>query len=58
MIGMGTSLCFMAMVWYKTPLAWTWYVLLGTLVCLIVGYTVSLLAPVLRGSHPITEVVE
>jgi SSS family solute:Na+ symporter len=43
MTGMGGSLCFMSLVWYKTSLAWTWYVLLGTLVCLSVGYVVSLL---------------
>jgi len=45
MIGMATSLCLMAIVWYKTSLAWTWYVLLGTILCSTVGYTVSLLTP-------------
>jgi len=45
MVGMAASLCFMAIVWYETSLAWTWYVLLGTVVCSVVGYIVSLVAP-------------
>jgi Na+/proline symporter len=44
MAGMATSLLFMALVWYKTTLAWTWYVLVGTVVCVSVGYVVSLVA--------------
>jgi hypothetical protein len=28
---------------FFTPLAWTWYVLAGTAVCLIVGYAVSMI---------------
>jgi CBS-domain-containing membrane protein len=43
MIGMGTSLVAMLAVKFFTPLAWTWYVLAGTTVCLVIGYTVSLL---------------
>ena len=43
MSGMAASLFFMSIIWYKTSLAWTWYVLLGTLVCWTVGYVVSLL---------------
>ena len=45
MIGMAASICFMSIVWYKTSIAWTWYVLLGTLACVVIGYTVSLFAP-------------
>jgi solute:Na+ symporter, SSS family len=43
MIGMGVSIVSMISVWFFTPLAWTWYVLAGTSVCLAVGYTVSLM---------------
>jgi hypothetical protein len=42
MVGMATSLVFMILIWAKTPLAWTWYVLLGTIVCTSVGYGVSM----------------
>jgi solute:Na+ symporter, SSS family len=45
MAGMAASLCFMSVLWYKTSIAWTWYVLLGTIMCLITGYSVSVLAP-------------
>ena len=44
MSGMATSLVFMLLIWYKTPIAWTWYVLFGTAVCFIVGYAVSLVS--------------
>src|SRR3989454_10931150 len=44
MSGMGTSLGFMLLIWYKTPIAWTWYVLFGTVVCFVVGYAVSLVS--------------
>jgi Na+/proline symporter len=43
MAGMATSLVFMAGVWYTTRLAWTWYVLVGTVVCASVGYVVSII---------------
>jgi SSS family transporter len=43
MVGMGTSLITMLAVWKFTPLAWTWYVLTGTVVCLTIGYAVSLM---------------
>jgi hypothetical protein len=33
----------MLAVWFFTPLAWTWYVLTGTIVCLTIGYTVSVI---------------
>jgi solute:Na+ symporter, SSS family len=44
MVGMAVSLVFMLLVKLYTAIAWTWYVLMGTLVCLAVGYAVSLLA--------------
>jgi len=44
MIGMAVSLGFMLLIKIYTAIAWTWYVLMGTAVCLAVGYTVSLLA--------------
>ncbi len=42
MTGMAASLIFMLLIWYYTTVAWTWYVLMGTIVCLFVGYFVSL----------------
>jgi SSS family solute:Na+ symporter len=44
MTGMAVSLAFMLLIKIYTAIAWTWYVLMGTAVCLAVGYTVSLLA--------------
>jgi len=46
MTGMGLSLPFMLTIKFYTSLAWTWYVLTGTIVCLTVGYAVSLLRTV------------
>ena len=43
MAGMGVSLITMVAVKFFTPLAWTWYVLAGTAVCLTIGYSVSLI---------------
>ncbi len=40
--GIAVSLGGMLAVWMYTSLAWTWYVLTGTLICVSVGYTVSL----------------
>jgi len=45
MVGMASSILIMSVIWYKTPIAWTWYVLLGTVACVTIGYTVSLFAP-------------
>jgi Na+/proline symporter len=44
MTGMAVSLVVMLVVNYYKIAAWTWYVLMGTAVCVAVGYTVSLLA--------------
>ncbi|HSK08381.1 MAG TPA: sodium:solute symporter, partial [Vicinamibacterales bacterium] len=41
MIGIGTSLGCMILVWFFTPLAWTWYVLAGTVICTTAGYASS-----------------
>jgi len=43
MIGIAVSLASMVAVWLWTPLAWTWYVLAGTAICMTVGYAASLL---------------
>ena len=43
MAGMGVSLITMVAVKFFTPLAWTWYVLAGTAVCVTIGYSVSLM---------------
>ena len=45
MAGMTMSLLFMLLIRFTTSIAWTWYVLMGTAVCLAVGYTISLLMP-------------
>jgi SSS family transporter len=42
MTGMAASLIFMLLIWYFTSIAWTWYVLMGTIVCFSVGYLVRL----------------
>jgi Na+/proline symporter len=44
--GMLASLSTMLLVKFYTSIAWTWYVLIGTLVCWTVGYLVSSLFPV------------
>jgi len=41
MIGIGVSLAAMIGVRVFTPLAWTWYVLVGTAICVSVGWTTS-----------------
>jgi solute:Na+ symporter, SSS family len=43
MTGMAVALGVMLYVWLRTPLAWTWYVLTGTIICSSVGYAVSLI---------------
>ncbi|MDT7780796.1 MAG: solute:Na+ symporter, family [Acidobacteriota bacterium] len=53
MTGMAVSLAFMLLVKFYTTVAWTWYVLMGTIVCVTVGYAVSLLA----GGRPVAEKV-
>jgi SSS family transporter len=45
MAGMALSLSFMLFIKFATSIAWTWYVLMGTAICLSVGYVVSLLVP-------------
>ncbi len=41
MSGIGVSLVAMIAVRVFTPLAWTWYVLAGTAICMVVGMTAS-----------------
>jgi SSS family transporter len=45
MTGIAVSLAGMLLVKSLTPLAWTWYVLVGTLLCVVVGYGSSRLVP-------------
>jgi Na+/proline symporter len=43
--GIAVSLaCMVVIKQYPTLIAWTWYVLIGTAICMIVGYGVSLAA--------------
>ncbi len=46
MTGIAVSLGCMLLVKSFTPLAWTWYVLVGTVLCVTVGYLASLALPV------------
>jgi SSS family solute:Na+ symporter len=43
--GMTASAIAMAAIWWTTKLAWTWYVLVGALICVAVGMTVSYVSP-------------
>jgi len=43
--GMALSLAFMLLINFMTSIAWTWYVLMGTAICLTAGYALSLRAP-------------
>jgi len=45
MAGMAISLGLMLLINFTTSVAWTWYVLAGTAICLAVGYVVSLRVP-------------
>ncbi|HEU5239095.1 MAG TPA: sodium:solute symporter [Pyrinomonadaceae bacterium] len=45
MAGMAISLGLMLLINFTTSIAWTWYVLTGTAICLAVGYAVSLSLP-------------
>jgi len=46
MAGMAISLGLMLLINFTTSLAWTWYVLTGTAICLAIGYVVSLSVPI------------
>src|SRR5436309_159104 len=47
MIGMAVSLVVMLFIriQFATAIAWTWYVLFGTIICFTIGYAVSLIKP-------------
>jgi len=40
--GMSVAILAMIVIWAKTGLAWTWYVLVGATICWTIGYLVSL----------------
>ena len=44
-VGMLSSITFMLFIKLYTDLAWTWYVITGTIVCFVVGYVVSSIFP-------------
>ena len=44
-VGMLVSITVMLFIKFYTDLAWTWYVITGTMVCLFVGYVVSSIFP-------------
>jgi len=43
LIGMGTSILLMLYIKFNTPIAWTWYVLIGSLTTFLVAWLASLL---------------
>src|SRR5437763_4840172 len=45
MAGMTVAAASMAAIWWRTQLAWTWYVVVGTAICVLVGYAVSSVSP-------------
>jgi len=49
-VGIAVSLACMLVVKICTPLAWTWFVLAGTIICTAVGYVVSVAMPQSRGA--------
>jgi solute:Na+ symporter, SSS family len=51
MVGIGVSLAAMIAVKLFTPLAWTWYVVTGTIICVSVGMMVSLITGPQRTSQ-------
>jgi solute:Na+ symporter, SSS family len=53
-IGMLASITAMLFIKFFTDLAWTWYVLVGTAICLFVGYIVSSIFPG-RTARPANE---
>jgi Na+/proline symporter len=48
--GMTLSTTSMILIWATTKLAWTWYVLVGCVICWTVGYVVSVATAGLRES--------
>jgi hypothetical protein len=54
MTGMAVALMTMVIIWFRTSLAWTWYVITGTVICAIVGYLVSLITASSGESKPTT----
>ncbi len=53
--GMAVATIAMLVIWWRTSLAWTWYVLVGTAICFGVGYAVSLAVPAAgTASDPVT----
>ncbi len=42
-VGMLASLSTMTAIKFYTTIAWTWYVLIGTVICFVVGYLVSMI---------------
>lgn len=56
MCGMAFSLVSMLLIWYYTTIAWTWFVLIGTMLCFITGYVLSLIsAQKTTGADPLTN---
>ncbi len=45
MSGMALSLSVMLLIRFETSIAWTWYVLIGTIICAGAGYLISLAFP-------------
>jgi solute:Na+ symporter, SSS family len=50
--GMTASAAAMIAIWWTTKLAWTWYVLVGSLICVVVGIAVSYARPAAVSHEP------
>jgi solute:Na+ symporter, SSS family len=50
--GMTASAAAMIAIWWTTRLAWTWYVLVGSLICVVVGIAVSYARPAAVSHEP------
>ncbi len=51
-LGMAVGLCSMLGVWYLSRIAWTWYVLIGTMITFTVGYSASLVIRPAESGQP------
>ena len=55
-VGMISSIAAMTCIKFYTDLAWTWYVLTGTVVCFSVGYIVSSIFPVTKKDATVEQI--
>ncbi len=54
-VGMIASLSLMIYIWQRTKIAWTWWVMIGTIATFAVGYFASLIFPERKGATAATD---